>query len=136
MGVDYYSCDVCNESHYEEYVASCSTCWNRLCTGCLVNKDVEYQGNPSRYAHHYGLKFDSTDEALVKEWLAEGYVTVDKDGNYDMKDGEVLQESAIADKYCPFCQGNIIDDGEILSYLLKKYNLTLESVWEEIKKNK
>jgi hypothetical protein len=62
MGVDYYHCEVCGESRYEEYVGNCNKCGNSLCTNCLVNKDFD-----DRYAHRYGYKFDSLNPELMKK---------------------------------------------------------------------
>lgn len=131
MGVDYYHCESCDESRYEEYVGSCTDCGNSFCTNCLVNDDVD-----SRFAYHYGIRFNPNDEELVKQLLDEGYITIDEDGNYDIEEGDLIDESAIAPKYCPFCQGNSIDNDAVLAYLLKKYNLDIKEIWTEIKKNK
>ncbi len=136
MGVEYYACKSCGCSRYEEYVENCHGCNNRICTDCLVNKDVNYKGEPSKFAYHYGLRFDSNNENLVKEWLEEGYVTKDEEGNYNMEDGELLQDSAIAPKYCPFCQGVEVNKDEVLNYLLRKFGLGLGEVWELVKQNK
>lgn len=131
MGVDYRHCEVCNESLYDEFVGSCTSCGNNLCTSCVVNDDVD-----SRFAHHYGMRFDSNNEEMVKELLADGYITKDENGEYDLAEGELIDDSAILPKYCPFCQGDVIDNDAILKYLLKKYNLTAKKVWKEMKKNK
>lgn len=136
MGVDYYHCKACDESLYEEYVGSCTGCGTRLCTGCLVNKDVEYHGKPSRFAYHYGIRFDSNNEELVAELLKDGYITKDENGDYDIEEGELIDDSAILPKYCPYCQGNEINKDEVLEYLLKKSGLTLKQAWKELKKTK
>lgn len=131
MGVSYYGCKSCGESRYEEYVGSCQGCGNRLCTNCLVNDDIE-----SSYAHEYGIKFDSNNAEMVKELLNEGYISVDEDGNYDIEEGELIDDSSIQPKYCPFCQGNEIDNDEVLNFLLRKFGLGLDQVWEMIKQEK
>ena len=136
MGVEHYGCKRCEESVYEEFVDRCTNCGSRLCTDCLVNKDVDYKGKPSRFAYHYGLRFDSNNEELVKEWLEEGYVTKDEEGNYDMEEGELLQDSAIDPKYCPYCQGSEVNKDEVLNFLLRKFGLGLDQVWEMIKQEK
>lgn len=37
MSVDYYSCSCCKESIYEEDIAHCEECGERICNSCLVN---------------------------------------------------------------------------------------------------
>ena len=37
MSVDFYECDCCEESRYEEYVGHCNKCGHSLCTYCLVD---------------------------------------------------------------------------------------------------
>lgn len=136
MGVEHYHCKVCDESIYEEFVGRCQTCQSSLCTYCLVNKDVIKDGKPSKYAYQYGLRFDSTNEQLVDELLKDGYITKDEDGNYDIEEGELIDDSAIAPKYCPFCQGDQINKDEVLDFLLRKFGLGLKQVWEMVKKEK
>lgn len=128
MGVDYYHCESCDESLYEEYVGSCTKCGNSLCTSCLINNDVN-----SRYAHHYGYKFDSINELLLKQLEAEGFHFKDKNGNFTYEDGEIVDDSGIQAKYCPFCSGDIIDKDKVLDYLITKYKLDIKKVWKEIK---
>lgn len=129
MGVDYRHCESCKESRYDEYVGSCVECGSSLCTNCLVNNDIS-----SNYAHHYGIRFDSSNEVMVKELLADGCVSVDEEGNYDISEGELIDDSAILAKYCPFCQGKEINKDEVLNYILEKYNLKIEDVWSEMRK--
>lgn len=133
MGVEYHHCESCDDSHYEEYVDRCTKCSSRLCTNCLVNRDIFRNGNLSRYASHYGEKFDSSNTERVKELVADYYVEVDEEGNYDLEDGDIIPETAIDPNYCPFCQGNRINNDEVLSYLLTKYNLDINNVWDEMK---
>jgi hypothetical protein len=132
MSVDYYHCESCNDSHYEEYVGSCNKCGNSLCTNCLVNNDVN-----SRYAYEYGYKFDSTNDELIKRLIDEGYHIKNEDGSFSYEDGDIVDDSSIQSKYCPFCSGNNIDRDVVLEYLIKEYGLDIKNVWEEIKnKNK
>lgn len=135
MGVDYYHCEVCDESHYEEYVGSCTECSSRLCTKCLVNDDVK-----SRYASHYGVRFDFSNLELMQSFIDEEYIYKDEDGVYcykynsgNVEEGDLVDDSAIAPKYCPFCQGTQINSDEVLTYLLNKYQLKIDEVWSEMK---
>jgi hypothetical protein len=129
MGVDFYCCSSCKQSRYEEYVESCTGCGKRLCTSCLVNDDVN-----SRFAHHYGVKFDSNNKELVDELISYGMET-DEDGKITgYHEGELIDDSAIDPKYCPYCQDKEVDNDAVLKYLLEKYNLTAKKVWKEMKK--
>lgn len=129
MGVDFYHCTVCDESRYEEYVGWCQGCSNGLCTACLVNKE-----NDSPYAYQHGLIFDSEEPELMKEYEALGYALYKEDGESYYDDGDVIDDSGIADKFCPYCTGKKIDEGSVLLYLLDKYDLKIEEVWEEMNK--
>ena len=128
MGVDFKHCNYCDDSLYGEYVDSCIKCGNRLCTNCLINKDFE-----SRFAYHYGYKFDSTNEALLKQLEAEGFHIKNYDGTLSYKDGEIVEDSGIQSKYCPYCSGKAIDRESVLEYLLTKYKLDINKVWKQIK---
>ena len=128
MSVDYRHCSSCEESLYDEYVGSCTKCGNNLCTSCLINDDVK-----SRFAHHYGYKFDSKNEELIKTLIEEGFSLEDKDGKPYYKDGDIVDDSSILPKYCPYCSGNEIDREKVLDHLLKKYKLDIKKVWKEIK---
>lgn len=60
MSVDYYSCDSCGESRYEEAVAHCNSCGRDICDECVVHdneKDNDYEGYfPSYMMDEIGLK--------------------------------------------------------------------------------
>lgn len=131
MGVDYYHCEVCNESRYEEYVGSCIECGNRLCTSCLVNDDVN-----SRYAHSYGHRYDPNNEELMQKLTDDGYDLKDSNGKPYYEEGDIIDDSSIQPKYCPYCSGGTVDREVVLNYLLKKHKLDIQKVWEEIKENK
>lgn len=132
MGVSYYCCKSCGRSRYEEYVEYCQGCDNRICTDCVVDND----GIKSQYAYHYGIRFDSTNEEALKQQLADGWVTKNEDGTYDMAEGELFSDTAIDPRYCPFCVGEDIDKEECLNHLLKVFGLDIKQVWEEVKKAK
>ena len=84
MSVDYYSCDCCGESVYEEYVGHCDKCGHSLCTECLVNDDIE-----SPYAYDYHVKCDGTKEQADRYGFEVG----------DIKVGEVIYNVGIDPKY-------------------------------------
>lgn len=131
MGVDYYHCESCDESQYEEYVGWCQGCSKGLCTSCLTNNDIG-----SNYAWEYGLKFDSTKPELMKEYKEKGFELYKEDGSPYYEDGETIDDSSIAPKYCPFCEGIQINRDEVLDYLLFKYNVEIEDVWKELQEKK
>lgn len=129
MGVDYYHCESCDESRYEEYVGNCQACGNNLCTYCLVNKEHD-----SRYAYEHGLRYDSTKPELMKQYEESGFNLNDKDGKCYYKDGDIIDDSGIQSKFCPFCTGKQVDRDAVLEYLLEKYNVKIEDVWKEMNK--
>lgn len=129
MGVEYSGCDVCHDSVYEEYAGSCTNCGNRICTSCVIDDD----NIDSRYAHHYGYRFDSQQPELMKEYELEGFYLYDENGEPEYADGDLIDESSIAPTYCPFCEGVEVDRDEVLNHLLAKYSLDLKEVWDEIR---
>ena len=129
MSVDFYSCKCCGDSVYEEFIASCIKCNNRLCTNCLINKD----GKTSRYYYQYGYIFDPNNEELIKELVNEGFELKDNNGDDYYKEGDLIDDSAIIPKHCPYCSGSSPDRERVLKHLLDKYNLDINTVWKEIR---
>lgn len=117
MSVDFYHCDSCKESRYEEYVDYCHSCGNRVCTACVVNDDVN-----SDYSYEYGVKYDGSKEQHEEYGI---------DESYDYEIGDIIDDTGIAPKYCPFCSGDDYTDTQLLNYLLKKYGLDKKKVVEE-----
>lgn len=123
MSVDFYSCDHCEESIYEEYVGHCSECGHSLCTNCLINDDIN-----SRYAYDYGVKFDGSKEQKEKY----GVYSIDED-KYGYKIGDILDDVGIDSKYCPFCSGGEIHNDELLNFALNLLNRTKDELKEMYK---
>ena len=121
MSVNYNSCDCCEESVYEEYVKHCEKCGHNICTNCVVNDDIN-----SDYASKYCIKFDGSDEQKEVYGITEEDI---KNGWF--KIGEAISDTGIDPKYCPFCNGEIIHNDDLLDYLLNKYNLTKDEVKKE-----
>jgi hypothetical protein len=125
MGVDFYACDCCGESLYEEYVGHCSSCGHRIGTCCVVNDDIN-----SRFAYHYEVRFDGSQEMVeeygLDEHIENGWINV----------GDVIDDVGIDPKYCPFCQGTEVAKEDVLEYLLEKYGLDYEEVKREYLANK
>lgn len=116
MSVDFYGCDCCGESRYEECVDSCSQCEHSLCTRCLVNKDSN-----SVYTYDYEVKFDGT-ETMAKEY------------GFDIDDyevGDVVDDVGIDKKYCPFCNGNRVHNDELLEFALSLLDKTKDELKNE-----
>jgi hypothetical protein len=129
MGVDYYSCDECGESRYSEYVGSCTDCGASLCTHCLVNDDVN-----SNYAHEYGVRFHS--ENLAELEVLYGDMKDSDTGEFIFDDDELIDDTSICPKYCPYCSGDKVNQEEIFQYIVTKYKLNVAEEWAEYKKTK
>lgn len=126
MGVSYYACKCCGESRYEEYVGDCVGCGKSIGTCCVVNDDIE-----SEYAYQYGERYDGSAEQKAEydigdDWEEKGWVTV----------GEVIDDSAIQPKYCPFCSGEEIAKEDVFDYLLKKLGINYKDAEREYIENK
>ena len=118
MSVDYYSCDSCEESRYEEYVATCSKCFHSVCTACVVNDDIE-----SNCAYEYGTKYDGS-ESQREEFGIE-------DNTYEI--GEIIDDTGIDPKYCPFCSGNEVHNDDLLILALELLKITKQDLILEYK---
>jgi hypothetical protein len=116
MGVDFYACDCCGESKYEEYVGSCTKCGHSICTSCVDNDDVK-----SRYAHEYGVRYNGTIEQIEEYGIDEG----------DYEEDDTIDATSIAPRYCPYCNGTEISDDDLLNYLLNKFNLEKDKLITE-----
>lgn len=125
MGVEFYHCDCCEESRYEEYVGRCDGCGHKLCTACVVNDDIG-----SSYANHYGERYSGTQEqkerlGIEEDWEEKGWVTL----------GEVIDDVDMQPKYCPFCQGEAFDEVKFHNWLYDKLNRTKSELIEEFIKS-
>jgi hypothetical protein len=121
MSVDFYECDCCEESRYEEYVGHCDKCGHSLCTNCLVNDDIN-----SNYTYDYQVKYDGSKEQKEKYGIEDdeeekGWVTI----------GKPIDDTGIDPKYCPFCNGKKVNDDDLLKYLLNKYGIDKEQLKAE-----
>jgi hypothetical protein len=127
MGVDFYHCESCGDSKYSEYVDYCSKCQHRLCTRCLENGEEIV----SPYAHHYNVKFNGS-----KEQREEFGVESKEESEYGYEIGEIIDDSGIDSKYCPFCNNSKVSDEDLFRYLLRKYELDYDQLKEEYIKSK
>ena len=127
MSVDYYSCSHCNKSVYEEYIGSCNKCGKELCTDCLINDDVK-----SKYAYRYGYVFDSSNPELMERYIKEGFELYNDSGDPFYEDGDIIDDSWINSKYCPFCSGTSVDRDRVLDYIVKKYKIDINNEWNEL----
>jgi hypothetical protein len=120
MSVDFYNCDCCNESVYEEDVHTCANCQQNVCITCAIEQDdgdyfttlcqFDRDENPDDYKKN------------LKEIKKYGL------------DEEYMDEDMFNPKFCPFCNKKEVGDQQIINYLLKKTNMTLEEVKKEILK--
>jgi len=119
MSVDFEECDKCEESKYDEYVGRCggemgqTGCGKSLCTNCLINDDID-----SSYAYEYGTRFDGTPEQLESFELS----------GDDYNIGDMIDDTGIDPKYCPYCSGKEVHDDEILEFLLNDNGVTREDI--------
>lgn len=121
MGVEFYHCDCCKESRYEEYVGNCTECGHSLCTYCLTNDDIE-----SNYASHYGVIYDGSKEqkelyGIKDDWEEKGWVTL----------GELIDDTYIDPKYCPYCQIEKVDINKFHDWVYKKLGKSKEELLDE-----
>lgn len=113
MSVDFYACLCCGESRYSEYVGHCTSCGKRICTNCVVNDDVE-----SEYANDYGVVYDGSDEQKAEYELEDGW----------FEEGDIIDDTSIQPKYCPFCDGSEVDDSDLLEFALKQLGKTKDEL--------
>lgn len=125
MSVDFYSCDCCEESRYEEFVHHCDKCGHSLGTCCVVNDDIG-----SSYAHDYCVKFDGTKEMMEEYGINEEYIEKEW-----VVEGEVIDDTGIDPKYCPFCNKTSVSDDDLLRYLIRKHEIDKDELIEEYKKS-
>ena len=128
MSVDYYSCRCCDESLYSEYVASCSNCGKNICSDCLINVPSELKKEYGVYAYNYGIRYDGTEEQKKKWGLSDKYAYE----IYAYEIGELIDDTGVDSKYCPFCSGEEVHDSELLELALQKLHLTKEHMKQEI----
>ena len=126
MGVDFYYCECCKESKYSEYVKECECCRNNLCTHCLVNKEFN-----SSYAYDYCIIYDGSEEqkkeyGIGDDYEEKGYVTI----------GEVIVDTGIDPKYCPFCEGKAFDEKDFLQWLISYTDRSRVELMNEYLKQK
>jgi len=131
MSVDFYHCDKCKRSVYEEYVGECNKCHSSLCTDCLVNNDVKYE-----YAHKYGYRFDSGNPELMSQYEKEGFSLYRQDGSPRYDDGDVIDDSMIDSKYCPFCSGESINKELLFDFIVTKFKVDVNKEWKLFKNQK
>lgn len=105
MGVDFYNCSKCDEIFDDcgHKYNSCEACGERICFWCQVDLEMRTQAD----------YFGGATQPL---------------GNYWEQDGK--WNTLIK---CPYCDGTIVTDEEVLNYLLTKLNTNREDVIAEIK---
>jgi hypothetical protein len=119
MSVDYYSCDCCGDSRYEEYVYGCPVCGRDICNHC-TNENVETP-----------MGIDQKDDLTEEQYL----YLCNKYGK-EMIDKYVIGYGEMNPEYCPFCGGNKVHDEDLLNFALDKLGITKEQLKDEYLKSK
>ena len=81
----------------------CRVLWMWLLWGVAIWRvccDID-----SKYAHDYDVKCDGTKEQADEHGFDVG----------DYEVGDVIDDSGIDSKHCPFCSGNKVHDEDLLS---------------------
>lgn len=131
MSVDFYACKCCGESRYEEYVGSCNKCGASIGTCCVVNDDVK-----SKYAYSYGYRFDPDNIELMNQYKREGFELYGDEGDPYYEDGDVIDDSGIDSKYCPFCSGESINKELLFDFIVSKFKIDINKEWKLFKTKK
>jgi len=113
MSVDYYGCDHCGQSRYSEFVKWCDNCNRMICTKCVINDDVK-----SEYAHSYQVRYDGTAEQHESYGI--------KEGDYNISD--IIDDTGIDPKYCPYCSGDAYTDNDLLSLALHLLGISKDRI--------
>jgi len=72
----------------------------------------------------------------MKQYEKEGYRIYNEDGSHIYEQDDILDDSNIDSKYCPFCNKEAVSSEMIIDYMLDKHKTTREIIEEEIKNNK
>ena len=102
MGVRYIQCSVCNQSIYEEAVASCASCDQVVCVACAIRLPK-------------GLRLTAED-------------IFDPDKCVSLFD----KEHRLLSTHCPMCTGGSVSNTQVMTRLLKKARTTRAKVEQQI----
>ena len=105
----HYQCKVCLKAFNNQYnTMSCETCNIDICRTCNLG-----QSNYNRDAPTY-------NRDNKHEWL------------------KVIRnrEGKLKQKYCPYCQLEIVEDHKLLKFLMDKHNVVKEDLIKEFKETK
>lgn len=114
MSVDFYSCDCCGDSRYEEYVHECPNCGRDICEDCF-NENAD---TPERIES----KEDITEEQY--NYLCNKY-------SKELIDKQVICWGEMNPEHCPFCGGNEVHIDDLFDFALSKLNITKEQLIKE-----
>lgn len=128
MSVDFYACKCCGESIYEEYIGECNKCGESIGTCCIVNDDIK-----SKYANDYGYRFDSDNVELMNRYKNEGFDLYNDNGEPYYEDDDIIDDSGIDSKYCPFCSGKIINKEQLFDFIVDKFKIDIDEEWNLFK---
>lgn len=117
MSVDFYECDVCEESKYEGNIYWCAKCQRSVCISCKLSDS------------------NSTDVIWDKDELEDdeyGYLCY-KYGK-EFVDEEIIETGYLNPECCPFCNGDLVHDEILLEFALFKLKINKEELVKEYKK--
>lgn len=114
MGVDFYSCHVCDEVFDDcgHLYNECEECGKRICFWCQEEMGMR---SDTKY-------FSEGVMPLGEYWESETWTGTDR--------GVHTTYRLVA---CPYCKNEVIDDEKVLKYLLAKLGLTKDDVINEFK---
>ncbi|MHB8871720.1 MAG: hypothetical protein ACYC5G_04670 [Candidatus Doudnabacteria bacterium] len=94
----------------------------------MVNDDVK-----SDYAYEYGYRFVPDNVELMNKYKAEGFVLYRDNGDAIYEDGDVIDDSNIDSKYCPFCSGEQINKELLFDFIVDKFKIDIGKEWKLFK---
>lgn len=102
MGVDHYQCAACNAAIYEEAVARCASCHQRVCVTCAIclPKNLRFKSGDIFDPDKCGSLFDHNNRLLSK--------------------------------HCPLCSGQSVSDTQVMEHLLTDARTTRAKVAQQM----
>ena len=57
-------------------------------------------------------------------------------GTVYYEDDDIIDDSGIDSKYCPYCSGSAYTEKDLLNFILNKFNMSEKELVKEFKKTK
>ena len=122
MSVDFYGCDSCGDSRFEDLISECAKCGHYICDDCMMGKPISTNTPP-----FIGERSEITDEDY--EVLCEKY------GKH-IVDNCIIGMDYLNPEYCPFCNGEKVHDSDLLYFALSLLTTTKQELIERYLKSK